>query len=195
MSELSMFRPNSDIVHLAIDGGTATVGLCLFQVIGNKLFVKQTRLLDASKNDEKYRYLEIRHGALDMRLMKLRDMFMEYLDGCGLLSAPVFYESHFINPKRPASVIPLARAQQELFSCLYQFGVAVETVTPQEMKRLVGVKGKLSKADKDAVYQAIKQLVVTGEIEVSPEVSLDNLSEHEIDAIGIAYAGVLRYLR
>lgn len=154
------------------------------------MVILQTHLLDVRKDDPKYDYLRIRHGELVYRLVRLKDLFEEWLDSLEHPPVLLFYESHFMNPKRPNSVIPLVRFMHLVDSVLIERGITMETIAPQEMKRTIGVKGKLSKADKVAVRLAIKARMVEGAISIVP---LDHLSEHEVDSIGIGYSGMCKF--
>lgn len=176
--------------YVSIDGGTSTVGLTYFKVEDGQMVILTTHLLDVRRDDLKYEYIKIRNGELACRLVRLKDLFEGWLDQLPHPPKLVFYESHFMNPRRPTSVIPLVKFMALVENCLMDRGIQMETIAPQEMKRFVGVKGKLSKADKDAVKKAIKQLMVNQEISIVP---LDHISEHEIDSIGIGYGGMQKY--
>lgn len=184
MPLLSLVDP--DIQILSIDGGTSTVGLCFSTVEAGKMVILRTRLLDVSR-DKRYSHLDERHSPLSLRLRTLREDLLNELDRLTYPLHAVVYENHFINPRRPTSVIPLARFMQVVDDVCIDRGLYINTVAPQQMKKAINVTGKLSKADKDKVYLAIKKKVIEGEIVLSEGVKLDEISEHEIDAIGLGY--------
>ena len=184
------FIPTLPRRYVSIDGGTSTVGLTYFTVEDGKMVILANHLLDVRKDDLPHEYLRVRHGPLITRIVRLKQMFQTWLDSLEHPPLMVFYESHFLNPKRPTSVIPLVRFMQVVEETLVERGIVMETIAPQEMKRSIRVTGKLAKADKDAIRKAIKALMIQGDISIVP---LDALSEHEVDSIGIGYSGMLKY--
>ena len=64
-------------------------------------------------------------------------------------------------------------------------GITMTTVSPQQMKRTIGISKQLAKADKDIVKKKINGLI--DDKYICCPVSLDEISEHEIDAIGIGF--------
>lgn len=177
--------------YLSIDGGTSTAGLCYFFLEEGKMVVERTKLLDMSRVDNQYETMIEKHGVLSARLHRMQDAFQHFLDEVPITPILTYYESHFINPRRPTSVIPLVRFMQVVDGCLINQGIPMTTVAPQQMKRIVGITTKLAKADKDAVKKAVTALIKEKKIVYRHDIAIEQLSEHEIDAIGIGYAGLV----
>lgn len=185
------FVPSHTPRYLSIDGGTSTAGLCYFYIEDNVMVVERTKLLDMTKVDNHYDTLIERHGVLSARLRRMHDAFSVFLAELPIVPALTYYESHFINPRRPTSVIPLVRFMQVVDTCLVDRHIPMTTVAPQQMKRTVGIATKLAKADKDAVKNAISKLIADKKIKLLSDIDIEMISEHEIDAIGIGYAGLM----
>lgn len=177
--------------YISIDGGTLTAGACYFSIEDGKMVVHETTLFDVRRDDPAYRYIQIRHGELTARLVRLQDQLSDWVVDLPHPPLILVYESHFINTRRPTSVIPLVRFMQAVDHVMVANGIRTEYIAPQEMKKAIRVTGRLAKADKDIVKRAIQGLIDEGEIE--SEIDLNEISEHEIDAIGIGYAGMLKY--
>ena len=175
------------MTYLSVDGGTYTVGLCLFEVdtLTNQMNVIQTHLINIHSHDARYDYIEERHGNETMRMCRLRDEFNRFLAGIEMTPDLLIYESHFFNVRRPTAAIPLVRFMQVVEDICVENGMTMTTVSPQQMKRTVGISKQLAKADKDIVKKKINELIESQHITYSVE--LDDISEHEIDAIGIGF--------
>lgn len=175
------------MTYLSVDGGTYTVGLCLFEVdtLTNQMNVIQTHLINIHGHDARYDYIEERHGNETMRMCRLRDEFNRFLSGIEVTPDLLIYESHFFNVRRPTAAIPLVRFMQVVEDICVENGMTMTTVSPQQMKRTVGISKQLAKADKDIVKKKINELIESQHITYS--VGLDDISEHEIDAIGIGF--------
>lgn len=176
--------------YLAIDGGTYTVGLCLFEIdpITNEMMVLNTHLINIRTPDHSYDYLEERHGFEAVRMMRLKKELHEYFDFVfdvyGGLTL-VIYESHFFNVRRPTAAVPLVKFMQVTEETCIDYGVMMATVSPQQMKRTIGIDKALAKADKDCVKTKIQALIDNHAILYGGDLS--DISEHEIDAMGIGY--------
>lgn len=170
---------------LGIDGSTNTVGVSLYRYQDRTLLLEKTQLIDVTRVDDYWEpYLE-KFGGLSCRIARIEVALRAWFQTHHIDS--VFYEQHFINPRRPTSVIPLARSQQMVERVCMDYGVGIEYIPPQLMKKHLGVVVK--GATKEDVKANVMRLVKEGKISVSPMVAdLDALSEHEIDAIGIVYA-------
>lgn len=170
---------------LGIDGSTNTVGVSLYRYQDRALLLEKTQLIDVTRVDDHWEpYLE-KFGGLSCRIARIEVALREVFNTHQINS--VFYEQHFINPRRPTSVIPLARSQQMVERVCMDYGIGIEYIPPQLMKKHLGVT--LKGATKEDVKANVIRLVNEGCITVSPFVAdLETLSEHEIDAIGIVYA-------
>lgn len=176
-----MMRP---LYFIGIDGSTNTLGVCYCEYYDGHLVVLDHRLIDVTSEEDAYEIFIEKFGRVHQRLYRIEQELEEFCLDKHIDT--VFYESHFINPRRPTSVIPLAKSQHMIEDFFMVRGIGVYTVTPQQMKRLVGTKVK--GADKDDVRRAIESLVDQGKLHLAQGISLMNCSEHEIDAIGIVYA-------
>ena len=101
----------------------------------------------------------------------------------------LIYESHFFNVRRPTAAIPLVRFMQVTERACVNHGIMMVTVSPQQMKRTIGISRELAKADKFAVKTKIQALIDRRMIHFTG--SLDEISEHEIDAMGIGYTQMI----
>lgn len=175
------------MTYLSVDGGTYTVGLCLFEVdsLTNQMTVLRTHLINIHAHDPHYDYIEERHGNETMRMRRLRDEFNRFLMDIEEIPDLLIYESHFFNVRRPTAAIPLVRFMQVVEDICVDNGMTMTTVSPQQMKRTVGISKQLAKADKDIVKKKINGLIEDKYI--CCPVSLEEISEHEIDAIGIGF--------
>lgn len=181
-------------IYLSVDGGTYTVGLCLFKIndLTNEMEILDTHLINIRKPDHNYDYLEERHGFETVRMLRLEDELDRYLTEkiseyqCIDL---LIYESHFFNVRRPTAAIPLVRFMQVTERACVNHGIVMVTVSPQQMKRTIGISRELAKADKFAVKTKIQALIDRRMIHFTG--SLDDISEHEIDAMGIGYTQMI----
>lgn len=177
----------SPMDFVSIDGGTSTVGVCLFRMKEDTMVLLESRLLDFHHNEDRIVDLSER---VDETAVRLRYLIMQLDKFIPSSCQAIFYESHFINPRRPTSVIPLAKFQGLVEQLALRRGIYFDTVAPQQMKSTIGISRELAKADKHAVRNQIMSLLQQGRIESCYR--LDLLSEHEIDAIGIGYTMMVR---
>lgn len=171
------------LYFIGIDGSTSTLGVSYLCCEKGGLTVLETKLIDVSRVDERWEsYLE-KYGGLSCRIARIEEGLSEFLMERQV--DMVFYEQHFINPRRPTSVIPLARSQQMVERLCMTLGVGVEYIPPQLMKKMLDIKVK--KATKDDVKAGIASLIQQKKLTYTTD-ALEGLSEHEVDAIGIVYA-------
>lgn len=176
-----MIRP---LYFIGIDGSTNTMGVCYCCYSQGVLTVLDHVLIDVTKEEDRYSIYNDKFGPIIQRITRIQDKLYQYCSDKHIDT--VFYESHFINPRRPTSVIPLAKSHYMVEQLFMEMGIEVFTVTPQQMKKLIGTKVK--GADKEDVRRAIVDLVSRNKLMLAPNLYLTNCSEHEIDAIGIVYA-------
>ena len=100
----------------------------------------------------------------------------------------VSIESPFINRFRPQAVVPLSQSLMalELAAMHHNPYLMITKYPPSTIKNAVGAKGG---ADKIGVLDALWKVE-----EVSKLINLNNITEHEVDGIAIAYTN-LRLLR
>ena len=102
----------------------------------------------------------------------------------------VSIEAGFYNAFRPAAYAVLLAQMKVITSrldCIYPY-VSKGSYPPGVIKKKIGVKNHKGK---DPVLDAIKAL---GFEKYLQNDTLDNLSEHAVDAIGIAYTGYLDHI-
>lgn len=72
----------------------------------------------------------------------------------------------------------------------YDFDLTYESITPSQVKTNIGVKG--NSGDKEAIRKAV---VRCADIELPQWLHLEDLTEHAVDAIAIAYVAYQQCLR
>lgn len=72
----------------------------------------------------------------------------------------------------------------------YDFDVSYESVAPSRVKTNIGVTG--NSGDKGAVRQAVRR---HPHIQLPPELLLDDLTEHAVDSIAIAYVAYTQCIK
>lgn len=171
---------NEPIVLLAIDPGTDTLGISLFEidVVNDKITLKQAFTFKASLYIETLIY-NSQWEMQDEKYLRLH-RHAEHLYGLLLQYRPhiVVHESAFMG-KFP-------KAYQGLTECLYGLRLAVQRyspylpivgITPMEVKHYIGG------VRKDEVWRAVNRLKdVDGLAEILP-----TLDEHAVDSIAIGY--------
>lgn len=93
-------------------------------------------------------------------------------------------ETSFINMKRLGAVIPLTQSITILQTTVSELHplIHIYNYSPHNIKKSLGFKSQRGKDDKELMYQAVKS-----NKELNKHISIDKLTEHEIDAIAIAY--------
>ena len=116
---------------------------------------------------------------LQSRLNKIHCQFLEILNFYNPFSVSI--ENPFMNRFRPAAVIPLAQTvmAMELATMDYNKHMMIAKYPPSVIKNVVGAKGG---ANKIGVLDAMLNIN-----EITSKINLMCLSEHEVDAIAIAY--------
>lgn len=176
---------NRPLYVIGIDGSTNTMGVAYGVIHQGILTVMETKLIDVRQAGAQQDVLVERHGLVAVRIASMRETLSEFIKDKHI--DVVIYESHFLNPRRPTSVIPLVKSQWMVESFFMEIGISMELIPPQQMKKQIGVSVK--GADKHDVFNAIQQLALDKAFLLGDEVEkLALLSEHEIDAIGIMYA-------
>ena len=172
-----------NITLLGIDPGTSTLGLAIFHLNTELEIVKiETRCINTTKEKTKFR----ENANLEYRIAVIGHEIEAALTTYRPVGMAI--EMPFINPRRIGSVIPLARLLGVLMDRSIQSNPyrMIYKKSPSEVKNAVGARGG---ADKDAVLAAVQNIK-----EISDLIKLEDLTDHEVDAIAINY-GFLKSLR
>jgi len=97
-------------------------------------------------------------------------------------------EAAFLNNRFPKAVMQLSQYIAAIDIAIYNYSslVKVFRYPPKYIKRLIGAGGN---ADKNDMLKAVKKIS-----EIKKYVKLDNVTEHEIDALSIGYV-FIQHLR
>lgn len=172
---------------VGLDPGTENLGFSVLDLSlsTGKIAVIHSETLTPQKQLSEYRNEERIHGARTARLMALED---------SLFSRFEHFQPHAICTESPfLGRFPQAfAALTECVSfvrravCRFDRYLPLEMVDPPTAKKAVGMTVKRG-ITKDDVKEAIKKL----DIILPEDMSLDELDEHQIDSIAVAYYQVL----
>lgn len=187
---------------LGIDPGTDKIGLafCELDLSTNQLSFTQTHLLSASKRaqfDPFYDQLEKTHGARQARLILLSNLYREHLEE--FKPHDVVCESPFIgfsNKGATSAFEALVQAVHSLRMCTYHYDrlLIFELISPMGAKKELGISSRHT--EKSDVSKALELVMENPtEYRVKDTTALEkDISEHEKDAILIAYARFKHWL-
>lgn len=136
------------------------------------------------------------HGDLEGRIQAILERFtitLNYFQPFLVAS-----ESPFINKKFPQAGLVLTRVVASVRQALMRHDVwkPLEFIDPPTVKNAVGVKGNRGgKEGKEDMKVAVSKLAIEGVLPYTGSVPLLELDEHSIDAIAVAYARLIRWLR
>lgn len=101
-------------------------------------------------------------------------------------------ESPFFNPRRPNAFAPLVETLDMIRDALvaYDNMLPLHLIDPPSVKKAVGASGG---SGKDSVRDGVLKLA--DELKYQGEIPLDQLSEHAIDAVAVAYSKIVEYRR
>ena len=173
---------------MGIDPGSRNVGVSIFNVLpeddNHDIKFTVNKVLTFSINIDIEDDVGIHELILD-RLKKLSNIIKTVYR----LYNPtvVAMESAFINTSRMGAVIPLAQAIYAIQSTIYSIDRSSKVITlpPGLIKKIFGSK----QVGKDAVLVALKSHKLLME-----KITKKNMTDHEIDAIAIAYS-ILEYIK
>ena len=160
---------------IGIDPGSNTLGVAVYDV--DDFFTIRsirTYVIDITMYKESGKY-----GRLAGKVYFIRKILMNiFKDGVDALSL----ESPFIYSTRPAAVIPLSAIkgiveESALNTNRYAY---LTSITPSEVKKSIGVHGNSS--EKIDMMYALLDIK-----EISDELPIKDLADHEWDAIAIGY--------
>lgn len=175
---------------LGIDPGTDTLGVAVLDLnleLHTITLVYVTTLV-ASKNIKQLDYLSELHTE---RFVKLQD------HQCNIAKILEYYQPHCVISESPY-LGRFANAFAALTECLlvikqtvlnYNPWISLELIDPPNVKKSVGAPGK--GGDKELIRNALKSLnTIQG---LNPSV-IDQLDEHSIDAIAVAYSKIYKHI-
>jgi len=178
---------------LGIDPGTTTLGCCKMEVdnLSRALVGYETHNISSPFEYTNTYLRDNVHGDLTPaeRMRIILDAIFRALDTW--VPDLIVIEEPFMNKRKPGAFKPLYQqvlAYQAELSAAYPDAINL-LYSVQEIKSSIGVSGKKGK---EPVYEG-----VLAHSELYPLLTSNHelLSEHEIDAIVIAYTGVRNYLR
>lgn len=168
---------------MGIDLGSNTLGIAIIAIDANgDIKGISTYLLNMYHIQGR-----AKSGKLPRKLRYIHESIHDILS----LYDPIFamsLESPFIYHSRPAAVIPLSAIKGVIESVCYRYNpnMKITSITPSEVKTSLNIKG--NSGDKNAVYEKLSKIE-----EISDKVDLPSLTDHEWDAITIAYSLVKLY--
>ena len=160
---------------IGIDPGSTTAGIATLEINKNFDIISiKTECIDAAKVKTTFS----RNNNLEYRLKYMSDRLNILLSGDDIEAISI--EMPFANPRRMGAVIPLARLLGIIMNISLSYSPyrLIHKISPSEVKNSVGAKGN---ADKDGVLEAILKID-----EITNHIDLNMITEHEVDAIGVA---------
>lgn len=178
--------PDEDLQQykmLSIDPGLNNIGISVFtiesktqKVLSIESFtIEVEKLTDTSGLDDNDSELRLR------KLVTIRNKFKELLEEHQ--PSVVVSESPFFNPRMPIAFECLVQAIVMITAAIVQHNknLVLLKLSPQEIKKAIGVAGKLGK---DVVKEAVQKIDEIVSLLVE---GLDPLSEHAIDSLAVGY--------
>jgi Holliday junction resolvasome RuvABC endonuclease subunit len=176
---------------VGIDPGTETLGLaCIkFSVSSLRIVGTSAHTFTGSKLGMNQWIAAIhsnRYSRLQAHRMNLIFQFNHYQPNI------IVCESSFFNPRRPNAFSALVEVLDTVRDAVlaYDNTLALHLIDPPSVKKAVGASGA---SGKESVKEAVLKL--TDELQYQGDICLDQLSEHAIDAIAVAYSKLNEYRR
>ena len=172
---------------LSIDPGINSFGICVYN--NDKVFeVIETQLVKGNRKfSEEEKLIETKYGARVVKvnsiLATLEEIKLKYdIEGI-TLEAP-FYNA--LTPVAYGSLLEVITVVKYMFA--YKHNLNFKLIEPLLVKKVFANK---SLAAKDVIKQFLRQKKEDGSILLSTDV--ENLSEHEIDAIAVGFVSEVLY--
>lgn len=159
---------------IGVDIGSTTTGVALFILEDFKIVDIESYLINTILVEGRYRPFDFPYK-LDRLSRGLKSIIRDDTFAISL-------ENPFIFSKRPTSVIPLGKVLGILEATIVSVNpsIYIRRISPSEVKKHIGVHG--NSGDKADMLRAIKRVN-----ELQGFIEFDFISEHEIDAVAIAY--------
>jgi Holliday junction resolvasome RuvABC endonuclease subunit len=162
---------------LGVDPGLGNTGLCIM-VIDEKLEITKIETVNLDLNRL--------CGSNNIKKSEYLNKYMDYVL-YNFNIHRVSCESAFLNMSRPAAVIPVATAIYIIESKTKDFNIPFTAIPPSTMKVNVGAKGN---SKKDEIEYAVNKIK-----EITTHINVLEITEHELDSIGMAYSLLLDFRR
>lgn len=183
------FKPEGSTKYrvLGIDPGTTTCGFSIleYDIITLEATVLHSETIKTTKLDgyheEKISQLGDRYARLRALENELLLVMKEYRVN-GVIS-----ESPYMS-RRPQAYAALVECIYAISNAVLRYSaeMGLETVTPSEAKKCVGVPG--NSGDKEAIRKALQKEIDTGRLVCN--IDLNTLDEHSTDSIAVNYSKV-----
>ena len=170
------------MIILSFDPGLSFSGWAYSDAEKDVFSVKDCRLITPNKTvDHKEHRGEVEiYGKRIITLSLLRGMIRELMDK--FKPDIVVSEDAFFNPRRPGAYEALIQWILTVsFLLRDEYHLPLYRIPPKLVKKYISGMGT---ADKEGVKRAVAQ---HKDIRLSPDIIIDNLMEHEGDAIAIGY--------
>lgn len=172
---------------LAIDPGTETLGIaCIeFDCVSGEIHGSEAKTFKGSKMAKGSWVADV-HGDRFSRINAHRQNLARILNA--VQPAFIASESPFFSRAHPQAYGALTEIVYALQLTIFDYDplLGVEFIDPPSVKNAVGAKGN---ADKDAVRA---QVLDIQELRYAGRIAIDQLDEHSIDALAVAYAMMQR---
>lgn len=172
---------------VGIDPGTTTMGLSLIEYDLDTLIIQRSCAYTLNAGRMPLSELDVlSHSERYARIFELMDILYKLF--VQIQPHHVISESAFMSRRMPTAYGALSEVIFAVRLALrrYDPGIPLDLIDPPSAKRAVGASGK---AKKDEVHTAIKKLVddLCFDSQYSAAI-FDNLDEHSVDALAIAYS-------
>jgi Holliday junction resolvasome RuvABC endonuclease subunit len=179
---------------IGIDPGTDTLGMsCLdLDLLTGQLSIVDSHTVPVGRLVQRYRHLEEVYGSRFARLHGLELVLGEYFTR--MQPHSIISESPYLG-RFAATYAALTECMTAIKRSVWRYSnrLPLLTIDPASAKANLGVNGKSS--DKELMRQAVLKLV---DIQNPNNLALEQLDEHSIDSIAIAYyraTSIKAYLR
>lgn len=176
-----------------IDPGTTTLGLSFLDLYltNGRCVIAYSKTVDGGKLGKDYRLEAETHGDRFSRLTAMEDFLFVIFE---TMQPHAFCtESPFLR-KFPATFAALTECVSHCRRAVHRYDrhMPMDLVDPPTAKKDVGMmikKGSTKDDVKAAILRLVESKLPNGlpALEVAPDVNLDELDEHEIDSIAVAY--------
>lgn len=176
-------KPEKDENKLiSIDPGVNFCGISVIDTSKDTFKVLETLLVNNNRKlPPEYRNLETTLDSRTAKIVRICDIVRKYLEKYG--AEKVVIESPFYNALTPPAFSSLLEVINTVkYLAVYPKRVSVTMVDPKTVKMMFTTKGN---ANKELMRETLADKI--SKKEVLMDIDLEGISEHEVDAIAIAY--------
>lgn len=177
------------IAIVGIDPGSFNMGVAviLFNIETLEIVSTQAWTLSGVKLGREERWTTELHGELEGRIAGMGNTLLEILRHFQPLL--VASEAPFISKKFPQAGLVLTRVVSAIRLAVMQYDVwkSLDIIDPPSVKNAVGAAGNAPK-------EVMKEKVLQLPINYIGKTPLQELDEHSIDAIAVAYGRLMKWL-